>query len=43
MAFWTRATNGEIPDGAIVFGKEADGTVLYVARANYQGGFIRAK
>jgi hypothetical protein len=38
MAFWTSATNGNIPDGAIVCGREADGTVLYVARAIYQGG-----
>jgi hypothetical protein len=38
MAFWRSATNGQVPDGAIACGKEANGTILYVARAGYQGG-----
>ena len=35
---WVTASGGTIPDGAVVFGHEADGTPLYVARANLEGG-----
>jgi hypothetical protein len=35
---WVAANGGTMPDGAVVFGREADGTPLYVARANVEGG-----
>lgn len=38
MIHWIEATNGQIPNGAVICGKEANGTPLYVARANYEGG-----
>ncbi|MDR1448257.1 MAG: DUF3421 domain-containing protein, partial [Candidatus Ancillula sp.] len=37
MIDWVKASGGNIPDGAIPVGKEANGTPLYIARANYQG------
>lgn len=43
MSFWVKAENGQIPDGAVVCGREADGTLLYVARANYQNGIHPGK
>ncbi|MDR2601270.1 MAG: DUF3421 domain-containing protein [Spirochaetaceae bacterium] len=38
MINWVKASNGNIPDGAIPVGKEADGKPLYIARANYKNG-----
>lgn len=38
MANWESATNGDIPDGAIKAGHEANGTPLYLCRADYKGG-----
>jgi hypothetical protein len=35
---WLRESDGKIPTGAIVAGREADGSPLYVARAEYKGG-----
>ena len=35
---WVSAKNGEIPIGALVAGKEADGNPLYVAKADFGGG-----
>ncbi len=35
---WTKVTNGQIPPNALVAGYEADGTALYVARAEHEGG-----
>lgn len=35
---WVHASNGQIPPNATQAGSEADGTPLYLARANYQGG-----
>lgn len=35
---WVSAKNGEIPIGAVVAGKEADGNPLYVAKADIGGG-----
>lgn len=40
---WEAAENGEIPLGAIVAGREADGSPLYVARAEYAGGLHPGK
>jgi hypothetical protein len=38
VCYWSQASNGEIPIGAIVAGHEGDGTPLYVARAEYENG-----
>lgn len=35
---WTSASGGHIPDGAIIAGREADGQVLFICRAQYKGG-----
>lgn len=35
---WTRASNGHVPDRAIIAGREADGQVLFICRAQYMGG-----
>lgn len=35
---WVPASGGQVPDGAVDFGREADGTPLFVARANLEGG-----
>jgi hypothetical protein len=35
---WVKITNGEIPFNALVAGYEEDGTPLYVARAEHEGG-----
>ncbi|ELR11179.1 uncharacterized protein ACA1_388690 [Acanthamoeba castellanii str. Neff] len=35
---WVKVTNGQIPPNALVAGYEADGTALYVARAEHEGG-----
>lgn len=35
---WKDASDGANPDGAIVMGNEADGTPLFAARAQYDGG-----
>ena len=40
---WIPAQGGQIPDGAVKLGAEADGTPLYVARAWYQGGLHPGK
>jgi hypothetical protein len=36
MIFWKEACGGEIPEGAAVAGFEADGTPLFIARAEYK-------
>ena len=38
MIIWKKASNGTVPDGAIIAGNESNGASLYVARAGYQGG-----
>lgn len=44
MAYkWTKATGGNIPDGAKPNGHEADGTPLWTARAEYSGGIHPGK
>ena len=43
ISTWESASNGAIPDQAVVAGYEADGRLIYVARANYQGGLIPGK
>jgi hypothetical protein len=40
---WVPAAGGQVPTGAVPAGKEADGTVLYVARARYAGGLHQGK
>ncbi len=35
---WIAGDSGQIPDGAIVCGREANGEPLFVARANLNGG-----
>ena len=35
---WVKAYNGRVPAGAVEGGHEADGKVLYIARARYMGG-----
>ncbi|PAB59452.1 DM9 repeat-containing protein [Anaeromicrobium sediminis] len=40
---WVAMSDGTIPDGALKFGYEADGTPLYVARAYYAGGLHLGK
>lgn len=42
-ARWVSAENGEIPKGAIVAGREDDGTPLYAARAEYECGLHPGK
>lgn len=37
-AQWSRVTNSIIPSNALRAGNEANGTPLYIARANYEGG-----
>lgn len=34
---WEFSTNGEIPSGAIIIGRTADGEPLYMGRCLYQG------
>lgn len=43
MAQWVRVTNGQIPANALRAGNEADGTPLYIARGNYEGGLHPGK
>lgn len=40
---WVNASNGIIPDGAICSGHEKDGTPLFVARAEHNGGLHPGK
>ncbi len=40
---WKPASGGNIPDGAIVAGWEADHKSLYVARAEYKHGYISVR
>jgi len=40
---WERGSGGQIPDGAIVCGREDNGEVLFVARANFKGGLHPGK
>ena len=35
---WERATNGNVPENALIAGREADGQVLFLCRAKYRGG-----
>jgi len=35
---WIAGSNGQIPDGAVVCGREANGEPLFVARASLNGG-----
>lgn len=42
-AKWVAAKDGQIPKGAVVAGREADGTPLYVARAEYACGLHPGK
>ena len=35
---WKSASNGHVPDSAMIAGREADGQVLFVCRAKYNGG-----
>jgi len=35
---WIAGSNGQIPDGAVVCGREENGNPLFVARANVGGG-----
>lgn len=35
---WKTSSGGNVPQGAIVCGREANGTPLYAARANLNGG-----
>lgn len=38
QAVWVQASNGRVPDGAVVSGYEPNGEPLYVARAAWAGG-----
>lgn len=40
---WQSASNGFVPPGAIVAGREQDGNKLYVCRANLNGGVHSGK
>lgn len=40
---WVPASNGSIPQGAVVAGKDSDGTTLYAGRAFYEGDLLPAK
>jgi hypothetical protein len=40
---WVAGSGGQIPDGALVCGREADGDPLFVARANLNGGLHPGK
>jgi hypothetical protein len=40
---WIAGAGGQIPDGAIVCGREADGDPLFVARATLNGGLHPGK
>src|SRR5690349_14950664 len=35
---WTGARGGQIPDGAVAYGREADGRDQFICRGAYQGG-----
>lgn len=35
---WTTASGGHVPDGAMIAGREANGQVLFICRAQYRGG-----
>jgi uncharacterized protein DUF3421 len=40
---WIAGSNGQIPDGAVVCGREANGDPLFVARASLNGGLHPGK
>lgn len=40
---WIPASHGHIPAGAVVAGKDTDGSKLYVGRAFHEGDLIPAK
>jgi len=40
---WIPGSNGQIPDGAVVCGSEANGDPLFVARASLNGGLHPGK
>jgi hypothetical protein len=40
---WIAGSGGQIPDGAVVCGRSADGDPLFVARANLNGGLHPGK
>ena len=35
---WVKAEGGEVPEGALHCGREADGALLYLARTEFEGG-----
>lgn len=37
-AEWVSSANGNVPDGTLISGQEANGEKLYECRANYNGG-----
>lgn len=43
QGIWERASGGQIPEDAVICGYEADGTPLFAARANYEGGLHPGK
>ena len=40
---WVAGSNGQVPDGAVVCGREENGDPLFVARANLNGGIHPGK
>lgn len=40
---WVKACNGNIPKGAVIAGREANWTKLYIARASHKGGLHPGK
>ena len=40
---WVKCNNHQIPDGAILAGREADGKLLYIGRTEYEGMIITGK
>ena len=43
LGLWISGQNGQIPDGAVVCGREANGDPLFVARASLNGGLHPGK
>jgi hypothetical protein len=43
VGLWVSGSGGQIPDGAIVCGREENGDPLFVARANFKGGIHPGK
>ncbi len=40
---WIPASHGAVPGGAVVAGKDTDGTTLYAGRAFFDGDLLPAK